>query len=45
MYRARNAELVARWVRVRADIQAQADAEWQRIVGKGTRKVIGVHLR
>eukprot|EP00966_Prymnesium_polylepis_P196905 4562889-Prymnesium_polylepis.1 len=45
-YRARNAALVAKWVKVRPDILWKADAEWSRIIGREQRTaVIGVHLR
>mmetsp|Transcript_27876 Transcript_27876/g.63983 ORF Transcript_27876/g.63983 Transcript_27876/m.63983 type:complete len:459 (-) Transcript_27876:1468-2844(-) len=43
LYRARNAQLVAKWVRVRPDILRMANQEWGRITRGGT--VIGVHLR
>ena len=43
-FRARNAALVAAWVRVRAEILMEAESEWQRLVHSGG-PVIGVHLR
>ena len=43
-YRERNAMLVRAWVRPRASIQAQADAEWARLF-PDSGPVLGVHLR
>ena len=42
--RARNAALVAAWVRVQPSIQQQAQAEWDRLT-RGACAVVGAHLR